>query len=544
MYGPLAAEKFSTRILALGLILGSEALLASILVDTKDLTWSGGWLTGFVGAAGPWLVRCLIAFTAIFATFAYLKCRVALTGISEQIARFPIRRNILLLHIPALVAFAGLSAVLLNPRLTSLSQSLIAAMWMLAGAGAVASCTLALLPLAIWATLAARTGKLWLFSLTAAVAGCSAGALTAMLWAPASKVTFQLVKLFLDPFVQEMVIRPERMLIGTPRFTAIISPECSGLEGVGLLLVFGLLWLVLFREESRFPHALILLPAALIVLFLLNAVRIAVLILIGNTGAREIAAGGFHSQAGWIAFNSVAFGFCIAARRIPWFSRLPSHRVAKEQVEDHATSAYLVPFLVILAAGILSRALSGEFEWFYGLRFVAAAAALWYFRSWYAEIEWKFGWPSFVIGGSVFILWIALDAVFPVNVSHPGVPAALAGTYPQLRIGWIALRVLTAVIAVPVAEELAFRGFLLRRLESADFTAVPFRKCGWFPVLASSVLFGVLHGDRWFAGTLAGVLYARAATQHGRLGDAVMAHTLTNGLLAVYVLTTGTWYLW
>ena len=34
---------------------------------------------------------------------------------------------------------------------------------------------------------------------------------------------------------------------------------------------------------------------------------------IGNAGAPDIAAGGFHSQAGWIAFCSVAFGLSVAA---------------------------------------------------------------------------------------------------------------------------------------------------------------------------------------------------------------------------------------
>jgi exosortase/archaeosortase family protein len=48
-------------------------------------------------------------------------------------------------------------------------------------------------------------------------------------------------------------------------------------------------------------------------LFLLNAVRIAALILIGNSGARQIALGGFHLQAGWIAFNGVALVFSVAA---------------------------------------------------------------------------------------------------------------------------------------------------------------------------------------------------------------------------------------
>ena len=58
-----------------------------------------------------------------------------------------------------------------------------------------------------------------------------------MLWQPASKLTFQLVRFYLSPFLHEMVVEPDRVRIGTHDFTVIISPQCSGLEGIGLLLL-------------------------------------------------------------------------------------------------------------------------------------------------------------------------------------------------------------------------------------------------------------------------------------------------------------------
>src|SRR5947207_10915827 len=100
-------------------------------------------------------------------------------------------------------------------------------------------------------------------------------------------------------------------------------------------------------------------------MYLLNAVRIAALILIGRAGAREIAVGGFHSQAGWIAFNVVALGFSLAARRVPYFNLNPPHAEPSTQSTGNSTAAYLIPFLMILAAGMVSGALSGSFEWLY-----------------------------------------------------------------------------------------------------------------------------------------------------------------------------------
>ena len=110
------------------------------------------------------------------------------------------------------------------------------------------------------------------------------------------------------------------MHLGTSKFAVEIAPECSGYEGAGLILAFGVVWLWFFRDECRFPRALLLIPAGVVLMYLLNAVRITGLILIGDAGATRIALGGFHSQAGWIAFNAVALAFSLAARRLPWLT--------------------------------------------------------------------------------------------------------------------------------------------------------------------------------------------------------------------------------
>src|SRR4029077_2254166 len=93
------------------------------------------------------------------------------------------------------------------------------------------------------------------------------------------------------------------------------SEICSGLEGVGLMLVFCTAWLWYFRREYIFPRALSVLPIAVLVIFLLNALRIAALVFIGDAGYQGVASVGFHSQAGWIAFNLAAFGAAFVTNR-------------------------------------------------------------------------------------------------------------------------------------------------------------------------------------------------------------------------------------
>ena len=104
------------------------------------------------------------------------------------------------------------------------------------------------------------------------------------------------------------------------------------------------------------------------------------------------------------------------------------------------------------------------------------------------------------------------------------------------RIFWLTARVLAASVTVPIAEELAFRGYLMRRLVAADFESVDPRRYTWFSLAASSIVFGAMHGSSWFAGSAAGLVYGGLYARSGRIGDPVVAHATTNILLAVCVL--------
>src|SRR5262249_31374140 len=146
----------------------------------------------------------------------------------------------------------------------------------------------------------------------------------------------------LRPFLR-VVSDPVALTIGTPRFRVAIAPGCSGLEGVGLILLFTGAWLWFFRRECRFPQALVVLPVGAVVMFLLNAARIATLIAIGNAGAPGIALGGFHSQAGWIAFNGVALLFTLAFRRVPWLMAEPGVAAATVETRDSHSENPVAP---------------------------------------------------------------------------------------------------------------------------------------------------------------------------------------------------------
>jgi exosortase E/protease (VPEID-CTERM system) len=344
--------------------------------------------------------------------------------------------------------------------------------------------------------------------------------------------------------VPQTVADPETSRLGTPGFSVTIDPACSGYEGIGLLWIFLGTYLWVERRDFRFPRALVLFPIGTVLVGLANCLRIAALVVIGTRVSPAVALGGFHSQAGWIAFLAVSLGLLAAARRVAFLRAADA--LPETDAGPNPASPYLAPLFAILATAMLTGAFSDGFDRYYPLRVLTAAAVFWSFRDRYRSHGWpcSWDWPSAAIGSGVFVLWMALEPTAAVSdaASRPtergvmSLPLAWSTT-------WVLFRIVGAVVTVPLAEELAFRGYLMRRLVAPEFEAVPAGRFTAWSVLACSVLFGVLHG-RWFAGTLAGLAYGWAFARRGKLGDAVLAHATTNALIAAWVLVMGQWSLW
>ncbi len=197
-----------------------------------------------------------------------------------------------------------------------------------------------------------------------------------------------------------------------------------------------------------------------------------------------------------------------------------------------------MPLLAILAAGMLSHALSGRFEWFYPLRLFACVAVIVIYRHRLAALDWRWSWRGPLLGVGVFLVWsVAVHFLVP----DVGMPEPLAAASPWLRWSWIVCRVAGTVLTVPLAEELAYRGFLMRRLQSREFDSLAYERVGWFALAASSVLFGAAHGALWLPGSVAGFAYGWIVKRQGHLGEAVTAHMTTNLLVAAVALGSGNW---
>ena len=346
---------------------------------------------------------------------------------------------------------------------------------------------------------------------------------------------------------------PATHILGTERFLVIISGVCSGMEGLALVSSFLLVWFVFARHEIRVLRALLLVPVALGMMWALNVARIVALIAIGSAGYPDIALNGFHTEAGWISLNLVSLGFLLVVQNLSWLRKRPStvpypsqQGIQPGPYMHNPVSAYLSPLLAITAAALVSQAASRGFEWLYPLRLVTALIALWAFRREYRGIDWRFGALGPIAGVAVAAMWVGAYSLKAFSSSPPDdhLAIGLPGLPRAQAIVWILLRATTAVMVVPIAEELAFRGFLARRLVGPDIEAVPYSNLTLFSIVGSSAIFGLVHGRMWAPGMVSGVVFALVAKYRNRLGEAVAAHAVANLGIALVVLRSGNYSLW
>lgn len=410
-------------------------------------------------------------------------------------------------------------------------------MFFVATAGAAVFLALAAMPVGAW------RGWLWQTrweACAAAIAGATgilAGKLTRHGWDWLASYTFYVVEWMLKLFYPVVISQPEDKYLGTPRFAETIGPTCSGYEGIGLVLVFSSLFLWMFRRQLRFPRALLLIPVGCVAIWLANCLRIALLIAVGDAISPEIAVGGFHSQTGWLFFCLVSLSIAAVAIKSPWFSEAGAS-VSDRQTES-PTARYVMPFLVLVAGIMIAGMASSGFDWLYPVRISAVGFAIWYFYG--LPRHWEVSAWAAAVGVAVYGMWIAMDA--PDLAAGRSLARAVAELGSPWSAAWIAFRAVGSSLFVPIAEELAFRGYLMRRVSSRDFENVAPSRTTWLALIASSLLFGLMH-QRWIAATLAGLLYGLLYRRRGRIADPIVAHITTNALISAEVLLWGSWSRW
>lgn len=230
------------------------------------------------------------------------------------------------------------------------------------------------------------------------------------------------------------------------------------------------------------------------------------------------------------------------------------YSLASETPVNHA-AARIIPFATFIAFIVL-ESLAGEWlrskgfdtRWLYGARAVTVGILLLIFWQHYTELHSFSGitirqiLAAVAAGIVVFVLWINLDQSWATT----GEPAAFDPTLskdadPDLVL--VFFRLLGMALIVPVMEELFWRSYLLRRIGSENFLAADPGKTGFYAVLISTILFASEH-NQWFAGLLAGLVYALVYMRTRNLWLPIISHAVTNGVLGWWILSTGEWKFW
>lgn len=108
---------------------------------------------------------------------------------------------------------------------------------------------------------------------------------------------------------------------------------------------------------------------------------------------------------------------------------------------------------------------------------------------------------------------------------------------------FLAFRFFGIAAVVPVAEELFWRGFLLRWIIDPDWEKVPLGKFTLSSCGIVVLLFTSAHPE-WFAAAVYCLLINGLLYWKRDLWQCVVAHSISNLLLAIYVLTYEQWHLW
>ena len=336
----------------------------------------------------------------------------------------------------------------------------VALAWSLTALTAALAALLALAPAANWRALALALGATTAYALMAALLGSGAMQASQQLWGATASLTFELVRRVLTPMLPTLLADPATRVLSTENFAISVADVCSGLEGVGLMLAFSAVlarvlparvplsagaradpdWHVrhlrVQRREDRRAGAD-------------RRCRIS-----GRRGVRLSFPGGLDRVQcrGLRPRVILKPPQRLASRRAAGAGAPPAVTAAAGAETDNPTAVYLMPLLAMLAAGLVSNALSGRFEYAYPLRTIAVAAALWIYRTPLRRIDWRFSWRAPLVGLCVFAFWWSAARWLVPAADRP---LGLAAMRPLLQVLWIACRLGTAVILVPIAEELA-----------------------------------------------------------------------------------------
>lgn len=222
----------------------------------------------------------------------------------------------------------------------------------------------------------------------------------------------------------------------------------------------------------------------------------------------------------------------------------------KTSRELFATLGHVAPFLAYVSLLALEHAFGWPAAIAYPIRVLATFLILLMFSRPYLKFRPSAPAASIVIGMVVFGIWVAPDLLFGYRHfwlfenSITGSPASSLPPALHSDISFLAVRIIGSTLLVPIIEELFWRAWLMRWLVDKHFLEIPLGTYVPSAFWLTAVLFASEHGAYWEVGLPAGIVYNWWIVRTRTVADCILAHAVTNGILAAYVLIAGQWQYW
>ena len=222
-------------------------------------------------------------------------------------------------------------------------------------------------------------------------------------------------------------------------------------------------------------------------------------------------------------------------------------------------ASYLLPILLFLALTWVG----GQWPSLYPISYVAKAilCTVALIACWpaYTRIRWNGWWLGVALGAVGIVQWIGVQLLLQRAFAgmSPGYrffqPPPIAEQFnpfdaiqPSVAaMAFVAVRIASATLLVPVIEELFWRDYLWRRLISPNnFKLARVGEWDRLAFFAIPIAFATVHGHWWLTAILWAFLIGGLLRYTQSLGACIAMHATSNLLLAGYVLYTGDYSFW
>lgn len=222
---------------------------------------------------------------------------------------------------------------------------------------------------------------------------------------------------------------------------------------------------------------------------------------------------------------------------------------------EHAR-AHVLPLAVYLIGTTVAAYADKAYPIVYTAVVIASLITLWTTRKETSSVRPHRRVAAGVVVGLVgIVVWIGLsslnlEAAVAAYLPSSFRPAERTAFNPfaelsHAGLAWLftAVRIIGLVIVVPWAEELFWRGFLLRWTIADRWQQVPVGTFSLPSFLIVTALFTLAHPE-WFAAAVYCMLLNALVYWKRDIWVCMVAHAVSNLVLAIYVLSTGNWWLW